>query len=136
MTNLDLVKLYLPQELHEKAMLFSIPDDFIKSSPDIIVLILNSRSMEKNEEKQNWFNLLPLMNKEQIDRLRDILTREKLKLTEIEQKYQEKKDEIKNKYVKRFEAIGYEKAINKMKAIEEWVEQKEDQEADALLQNI
>jgi hypothetical protein len=136
MTNVELIKLYLPQELHEKAGHFSIPDEFLKRSPDLIILVLNSKSMDKDEEKQNRFNLLPLMNEEQIARLRDILTREKQKLSEIEQKYQEKKEEIKNKYVKRFEAIGYEKAVSKMKAIEEGVEKKEDQEADALLQNI
>lgn len=136
MTNVELIKLYLPQDLWERAEKFSIPDDFIKSQPDLIVLVLNSRSMDKDEEKQNRFNLLPLMNQEQMSRLRDILTREKEKLAEIETKYQQKKDEIKNKYVKRFEAVGYEQALSKMKAHEAQFDAQEDQEAEALLHNL
>ena len=57
-------------------------------------MLLWSRSIEKPEEKQSWFNLMPLMNDEQIVKLEDILTREKQKLEEIEKKYEEKKIEI------------------------------------------
>ena len=87
MINIELIKAKLPQELWEKAEKFTIPDEFLTTMPDLIVLVLNSKSMDAAEEKQSWFNLLPMMNKEQIDKLRDILTREKQKLNDFLSRY-------------------------------------------------
>lgn len=105
MVLIDTIQKYLPQELWDKAKDFNVIEDYIVKMPDLIVLIINSKSMDTNEEKQSWFNLLPLMNDEQIAKLRDILTREKQKLAEIEAKYEEKKEDIKNKYIQRWESM-------------------------------
>ena len=75
MANMDLIKTKLPEDLWEKAEKFTIPDEFLASMPEIIILVLNSKSMDNPEEKQSRFNLLPMMNKDQIDKLKDILTR-------------------------------------------------------------
>ncbi len=104
--------------------------------PDLIVLVLESRSMDKAEEKQSWFNLMPMMNDEQIAKLNDILTREKQKLQEIEQKYEQKKIEIKKKYLLRRQNMGYVKKVQDIKAQEAQAQQVENQEADSLLQNL
>jgi len=95
----EAVQKYLPADLHERALAFTIPIEFIEKMPGLVVLLLNSRSMSEASEKQSWFNLLPLMTDEQITKLNDILTREKQKLEEIEKKYEEKKIEIKKKYL-------------------------------------
>ena len=97
------IKQKLPQDLREIAGKFTIPPEFLDQMPDLIELVLRSRSMDKAEEKQSWFNLLPLMNDEQIAKLRDILVREKQKLEEIEKKYEQKKVEIKKKYLLRWQ---------------------------------
>ncbi|HBA44940.1 TPA: hypothetical protein DEG21_03760 [Patescibacteria group bacterium] len=55
-------------------------------------MVLNTESMDNNE-KQYWFDILPSMTDEQVDRLFDILETERKKLEELESKYQ---DEIKN----------------------------------------
>jgi membrane-bound lytic murein transglycosylase B len=102
-TNPTIIQQFLPESLHALAITFAIPEDFIQRMPDLIQLILESKSLDKNEEKQSWFNLLPLMNNDQIEKLRDILTREKQKLAEIEQKYAVKKEEMSQKFVKKFE---------------------------------
>ncbi len=136
MANMDLIKTKLPQELREKAEKFTIPDEFLTTMPDLIVLILNSKSMDNAEEKQSWFNLLPMMNKDQIDKLRDILTREKQKLAEIEQKYEQKKDELRDKYTQKREDMVYTKRMDEIKKEEAIHEQKEDQEADNLLTQL
>ena len=104
-TSIDLVKKLLPKELRNKAEKFNISDKFLQSQTELIVLILKSRSMDTDQEKQSWFNLLPMMTQEQIDKLNDILTREKIKLSEIEKKYEEKKNNIKEKYIKRRESM-------------------------------
>jgi septal ring factor EnvC (AmiA/AmiB activator) len=136
MVNIDLIKTKLPQELREKAEKFMIPDEFLTSMPDLIILVLHSKSMDNPEEKQSWFTLLPMMNKDQIDKLRDILTREKQKLTEIEQKYEQKKDELKSKYSQKREDMVYAKRMEEIKQKEAEHEKMEDQQADNLLDQI
>ena len=136
MSNIDLIKKILPQELREKAESFTIPDDFLTTMSDLIVLILNSKSMDTNEEKQSWFTLLPMMNKEQIDKLRDILTREKQKLLEIEQKYEQKKDELKTKYTQKRENVVYSKKIQTIQQNEAEHEKIDEQQAENLLSQL
>jgi len=133
---MDLIKKQLPQDLREKAEAFIIPDEFLSTMPDIIILILNSKSMDSSEEKQSWFNLLPVMNKDQIDKLRDILTREKQKLNDIEQKYEQKKDELKTKYTQKREDMVYVKKMDAIKQEEAKHEEIEDQQADNLLTQL
>lgn len=135
-TNIELIKKLLPVELQKVAQTFTIPEKFLKEMPNIIALILESKSMDTTEEKQSWFNLLPMMSPEQIAKLNDILTREKIKLSEIEKKYEEKKNNIKEKYVKRRESMWYEKKIDSIKEKEAAFEKKDDAEADKLLENI
>ncbi|USN56687.1 MAG: hypothetical protein H6766_06800 [Candidatus Peribacteria bacterium] len=131
-----LIKKYLPESLWEKAMQFRINSEHLKTLSDVIILILNSRSIDTDQEKQSWFDLLGLMNEEQIERLRDILTREKQKLEEIERKYEEKKIEIKKKYLLKWQNMNYQKTMSNIKERETGNKEKEEAEADALLQNM
>lgn len=136
MTNIDLIQKTLPQDLREKAAQFTIADEYFTTLADIIILVLYSKSMDSSEEKQSWFNLLPMMNKDQIDKLRDILTREKQKLEEIEHKYELKKDELKIKYTQKREDIVYTKRMDAIKEKEAQHEKIEDKQADDLLNQI
>ncbi len=130
------IKKYLPEALREQAGQYTIPIEFIEQMPVLITLVLNSRSMDKAEEKQSWFNLLPLMNDEQIAKLNDILVREKEKLAEIEKKYEEKKIEIKKKYLMKRQNMWYIKKMDDIKSAEAVTSTQEQAEADALLSNI
>ena len=136
MANTELIQKVLPQELWEIAATYTIPDKFLESMPDLIVLVLNSKSMDNQEEKQSWFNLLPMMNDEQITKLRDILTREKQKLEEIENKYEQKKDDIKTQMVQKWEDAGYQQKMATLKNNETVAQEKDVEEADSLLTQI
>ena len=136
MANIALIQQKLPQELWESAQKYTISDTFLETMSDIIVLVLNSKSLDGQQEKQSWFDLLPLMNQEQVSKLRDILVREKNKLEEIEKKYEQKKDDIINKYVDKFDESAYQNKIVQLQQQEAVHEKKEDQEADALLNNL
>ena len=127
---------YLPADVQEKAKQFTIPIEFIEKMTGLVVFILNSKSMSESSEKQSWFNLLPLMTDDQITKLNDILTREKEKLDEIEKKYEEKKLEIKKKYLMRWQNMGYIKKMEDIKSAEADVSTQDQQEADALLNNL
>lgn len=130
------IKEYLPADVQEKAMQFTIPIEFIEKMTGLVVFILNSKSMNDASEKQSWFNLLPLMTDDQIAKLNDILAREKEKLDEIEKKYEEKKLEIKKKYLMRWQNMGYIKKMEDIKSAEADVSSQDQQEADALLNNL
>jgi hypothetical protein len=136
MANVELIQKKLPQELWQIAMKFMIPDVFLENETDLVVLVLNSRSLAKDEEKQSWFNLVPMMNQDQISKLRDILTRERNKIAEIEAKYEKKKEEIKDKYQARFDAVEYQRKMSGMKNHEEKIREQEVEEAEDLLKNL
>jgi len=135
-TSTDLIKQYLPKDLWENAEKFSIPETFLKSHTELIVLVLRSRSMDTNQEKQSWFNLLPMMTQEQIDKLNDILTREKIKLAEIEKKYEQKKRDIKDKYIKRRQTMWYAKKMKSIKEKESIHKEEDMEDAEELLEQI
>jgi hypothetical protein len=73
-------------------------DRFILLKP----LIIETKSMD-DDEKQYWFNILPIMTYEQIRRLLDILVIETKKLIELELKYQQEIQELNKKHLKEWE---------------------------------
>jgi len=127
---------FLPAHLQQVALNYNIPDDMLTDNPDLVVLVLESKSISDQKEKQSWFDLYSLMNQEQIDKLRDILTREKQKLAEIEARYQAKQEEIKRKYEETYASGAYQQQQDKIRDSEMASRQQEEVEADALLNQI
>ena len=130
------IKKFLPAHLQEVALKYSIPDDMLENNADLVVLVLESKSISDQKEKQSWFDLYSLMNQEQIDKLRDILTREKQKLAEIEARYQAKQEEIKKKYEETYASGAYQQQQDKIRESERASREQEEVEADALLNQI
>ncbi len=130
------IKKFLPENLWNIALNYNIPDDMLENNADLVVLVLGSKSISEPKEKQSWFDLYSLMNQEQIDKLRDILTREKEKLAEIEAKYQAKQEEIKKKYEETYASGAYQQQQDMIRDSEKSSREKEAVEADALLDQI
>jgi hypothetical protein len=59
---------------------------------ELVDLILLTESMD-DDERQYWYDIMPSMTDQQVDRLYNILDTERKKLENLETKYQ---DEIKN----------------------------------------
>lgn len=55
---------------------------------ELVQLVINTEAMD-NDEKQYWFDIMPSMLDEQVDRLYDILEIERVKLADLDTKYQE-----------------------------------------------
>lgn len=137
MTSLDLVHQQIPENLRVNAMEYTIDDTTLQSHSDLVILILNSKSIDGKEEKQSRFSLLPVMDEAQIIKLYDILNRELQKIKEIEQKYEEKKTSVIKKYSdKTYSNPIYQTTINTIKAKEAAQEEQEDKEADMLLSGL
>lgn len=136
MIDITLLKKYIPEDLLSYARNFDIPEEFLETDSDLIVLILKSKALETDEDKQNWLNLLPVMIEEQIYKLKDILIKEKEKLDEIDKKYSEKKRNIRQKYLLRWQKLGYVEKVKELKEKENQIKSKEDQEAEDLLNSL
>lgn len=136
MANQALIEKTLPEDLWSIAMEYDIPWTFLETETDLVEMILLSKSIDTKEEKQNWFNLMPMMNKTQVERLRGILEKEKRRLAEIEQKYQKRKQEIKNKYMKKWDDMWYVSKVTDIKDKEEDIVKKDEEEAEELLSMI
>lgn len=87
------------QEINLKGIKFHINDDFLSKNTELVGLILRTESMN-SEEKQYWFDILPTVDNSRIIRLYGILETERIKLLEIELKYQEEIKELNKKYLK------------------------------------
>jgi hypothetical protein len=86
---IDLAKLKTPST--GKAIKnFQIPEYMLKEDKELVELIMLSESMNDGE-RQYWFDLTKTMNIQQVEKLRDILLKERQKLAEIEAKYGVKK---------------------------------------------
>lgn len=136
MVDTSVIKKYLSKHVWDLALKYDIPEDFIVDMPELIEMVLVSKSIDTQEEKQNWFNLLPLMNDQQLARLREILMKEKEKLQEIEQNYEKKKMEIKKKYLLKWQKMGYITQVAKIQHTEEMEKSMADEEAEKLLDLI
>jgi hypothetical protein len=71
-----------------------------------------------DDERQYWFDIMPSMTDEQVDRLYNILDTEKKKLEKLEEKYQ---DEIKNlneKHLIEWQEFQMKDSKKKIKAAE------------------
>ncbi len=75
-------------QVTKDGFVFTILDEIEKQYAELVKLILATESMDNNE-KQYWFDILPSMTDDQIDRLFDILETERKKLEELEVRYQE-----------------------------------------------
>jgi len=69
-----------------KQVEFEIPKIVQDNYPKLVELIKEARSMN-NEEKQYWFRILPVVQKEHIKKLFKILITEKKELDKIDNEY-------------------------------------------------
>ncbi len=69
-----------------KQVEFEIPKIVQDNYPKLVDLIKKARSMN-NEEKQYWFRILPVVQKEHIKKLFKILITEKKELDKIDNEY-------------------------------------------------
>jgi len=77
---------------------FVVSDESQAQYSELITLIIHTDSMDDNE-RQYWFDIMPSMTDEQVDRLFNILDTEKNKLEELETKYQQEIKQLNEKHL-------------------------------------
>ncbi len=92
---------------------YTVPAIVTEKFPDLITLIKETESM--NEEERNyWFQILPIMTEDQIKKFRDILVTEKEQLASLDKEYEKELQKLNEKHLlewKDFEAKEKRKAL-------------------------
>lgn len=96
---------------------FTILDEIQAKYPELVDLVLGSESIDNNE-KQYWFDIMPSMTDEQIDRLFNILMTERRQLEELNIKYQEEIKTLNEKHLIQWQSLQSQKAKEKVQAAE------------------
>jgi hypothetical protein len=96
---------------------FTVLDEIQLQYTELVELILGSESIDNNE-KQYWFDILPSMTNEQIDRLFNILLTEKKQLEELNVKYQEEIKNLNEKHLIQWQSLQTQKAKEKIQKAE------------------
>lgn len=121
-------------EIKQNGKTFYISDDMQAEYPELIKLILATESMD-DEERQYWFDIMPSMNDNQIDRLFNILETERKKLEELEAKYQDEIKSLNEKHLIEWQDFQMKDSKQKIKAQEDQDEDDPDQVL-AMLNNL
>lgn len=114
---------------------FDIPETVKKQYPDLIPLILETESMT-DDERQYWFQILPIMTDDQVVRLREILASEKEKLAEIDKEYEREVKSINTKHVAEWKTFAAKEKREKLKAAESKTEETEKTSEEELLKKL
>jgi hypothetical protein len=115
---------------------FKIPVKFLVDT-ELVILVMQSKSMDDGE-RQYWFNLYDVMTAEQVEKLRDILKREKIRLAEIDKKYAKKPVEDPKVAAARAKKLG-ESRMQKQKSLQDKerdFQKKEEESENALLAEL
>lgn len=117
---------------------FHIPSVVQKKYPKLIKLILETESMD-DEEREYWFQILPIMTNDQVDKFRDILISEKEQLAKLDAEYEEELKKINEKHLsewQEFEAKQKREEIEKAEKKEEMEEKDIEEELLKKLQEL
>ncbi len=116
-------------EINHNWKIFNINDDIQAQYTELVQLILETESMD-NDEKQYWFDIMPSMTNDQIDRLFNILDTEKKKLEVLEEKYQIEIKKLNEKHLIEWQEFQMKDSKQKIKAAQDG--EKEDDADDVL----
>jgi len=109
---------------------YSIPGIVKEKFPDLIQLIKETESMN-DEEREYWFQILPIMTEEQIKKFRDILVNEKDQLSRLDKEYEEELQKLNEKHIiewKEFEAREKRKSLTTAEQTSKAQEKSEEEE--------
>jgi len=122
-------------ELKHNWSTFYISDELQVNFSELIKLVLNTESMD-DEEKQYWFDIMPSMTDDQIDRLYNILETEKRKLEELEVKYQQEIKSLNEKHLIEWQDFQMKDSKRKIKEKEEEDNDEDPDEVLKMLNNL
>ena len=105
-------------EINHNWKIFNVSDEMQAQYNELVKLIIETESMD-DDEKQYWFDIMPSMTDDQIDRLFNILDTEKKKLEALEEKYQTEIKKLNEKHLIERQEFQMKDSKQKIKAAQD-----------------
>ncbi len=105
-------------EINHNWKIFNVSDEMQAQYNELVKLIIETESMD-DDEKQYWFDIMPSMTDDQIDRLFNILDTEKKKLEALEEKYQTEIKKLNEKHLIEWQEFQMKDSKQKIKAAQD-----------------
>lgn len=112
-----------------------LPESVRQKYPDLETLIHSTESMS-TEEREYWFQIMPIMTDEQIEKLRGILVHEKEQLTKLDKEYEDELAKLNEKHLLEWKEQETKAAIDQRKKAEAAAEAEEKAHEEQLLQQL
>lgn len=77
---------------------YNVPQVVLDKYPALVELIKKTESMT-DEEREYWFQILPIMTEEQVNRLKGILEEEATQLAKLDDQYQDQLSKLNQKHL-------------------------------------
>lgn len=77
---------------------FNIPQAVLDKYPELVEMIKKTESMT-DEEREYWFQILPIMTEDQVTRLKNILSEEAAQLAKLDDQYQSELTKLNQKHL-------------------------------------
>ncbi len=77
---------------------YNVPQVVLDKYPQLVELIKKTESMT-HEEREYWFQILPIMTDEQVNRLKTILEEEAAQLAKLDVQYQDELSKLNQKHL-------------------------------------
>ena len=114
---------------------YNIPSLVLEKHGELVEMIKKTESMS-DEEREYWFQILPIMTDEQVARLRTILDEEAKQLSQLDKQYQDELAEINKKHLAEWDAFEKKKEREALQAEEAKEEAQEKAAESALLEEL
>ena len=111
---------------------YKIPPIVAKKYPDLVELIKKTESMS-DDERDYWFQILPIMTEDQVARLRKILDDEAKQLAKLDEQYQDELSKLNKKHVTEWDVMEKKKEREARAEEEAKSEEEESAAEEALL---
>ncbi|HCW32284.1 MAG: hypothetical protein UT36_C0010G0038 [Candidatus Peregrinibacteria bacterium GW2011_GWF2_39_17] len=112
-----------------------IPPAILKKYPDLQTLIDTTESMTE-EERNYWYQILPIMTDEQIQKLLGILTHEKEQLSKLDAEYEAELEKLNEKHLLEWKEHEAREKREKLHAAEHQANAEEKNTEEALLAQL
>lgn len=117
---------------------FAIPKMVQEKYPDLVELVKTTESMD-DEEREYWFQILPVMTDEQVEKFKSILVTEKQQLSDLDHEYEDELNRLNEKHLlewKEFENKEKSKAIKEAEAADQAQQKQMEEELLAKLSDV
>ncbi|MCC6643466.1 hypothetical protein IT411_01845 [Candidatus Peregrinibacteria bacterium] len=114
---------------------YAIPKLVMEKYPDLVELVKTTESMD-DQEREYWFQIMPIMTAEQIEKFRNILITEKEQLAELDKEYEDELNRLNEKHLLEWKEFESKEKSRAIKEAEAKSDEQEKQEEEALLAKL